>query len=285
MRHRIPLTIAAAALALAASAVPSWSQGASSQGASEPYGERAEVYTASTVPSKEVELAFDNPGKVAGVEVRSGDRVEVGQVLMRQDDRAEQAQRERLLAEADVAARVEIAEKRRDLARKQADRLEQRVDTGSANVTEFEEKVLEAEIAQTQIGEEQRQGRAAEASVRVLQVQIDQKTLSSPIDGIVQEVEADAGEIYGPQTPALKIVAIDPLEVESLLIPNHVAAGLRVGDTAEVRFPGDDAFRQAEVVFIDPVADKTSNTRRVRFEVPNPDRRPAGENVEVRLPQ
>ena len=241
-------------------------------------------YVGATQPSKTVDLAFDNLGKVSAVEVKAGDTVEAGQVLMVQDARAEEARLRRLQEEADVAARVRVAEERRDLAALQADRAETNLRQGSGTQVEVEEAMLERKIAETQILEEQRQGRAAEASVQEIRVTIDQKELVAPVAGVVREVEAQVGEIFGPQTPALQIVAIDPIEVEAIEIPNEVVAGLSLGDTLGVRFPGEGEYRDATLTFIDPVADRSVSTRRIRLTLPNPDRRLAGEWVEVRLP-
>jgi RND family efflux transporter MFP subunit len=267
--------------------------GSHGHGAGMGLGRQAEpgVFEAFTNPSQEVDLAFSNIGQVAEVMVKPGDRVTAGQVLMRQDDRAELARLMRLEAEADVAARVQIAEQRRDLAKTQAEKFKTMLADGGGSPgsqREYEELVLNAAIAETQILEERRQGRAAEASVQELQVVMDQKLLRSPVDAVVQIVEAAQGEIFGPQTPAIRLVAIDPLEVEALFVPAEVVSQARVGDVAEVRFAhgqsGDwGEWMPATVTFIDPVADKTAGTRRMRLELPNPGDRPAGELVEIRL--
>src|SRR5688572_28401884 len=44
-----------------------------------------------TVPSKEMDLAFAVPGRVAEVAIKEGDVVEAGQLLMQQDVAADQA--------------------------------------------------------------------------------------------------------------------------------------------------------------------------------------------------
>ena len=156
------------------------------------------AYVGVTQPSKTVDLAFDNLGKVSAVEVRPGDPVEAGQTLMRQDARGEEARLRRLEEEADVTARVRVAQERRDLAALQFERAEKLLRDGGGSPVEVEEAGLERKVAETQILEEERQGRAAEASVQELQVVLDQKELASPVGGVVREVEAQVGEVFGP---------------------------------------------------------------------------------------
>ena len=235
-----------------------------------------------TQPSEEVELSFDNLGKISSVEVKPGDRVSAGDVLAVQDDRAEQAQKAAAEAEADVAGRVEVAEKRFELAKVQFERAEAGFDLGSTNQSEFEERRLERDIAEVQIGEEQKQGTVAEARVRQIDVVIDQKTLASPIDGIVRAVEAQPGEIFGPQTPAVSVVKIDPLYVE-FYAPADAAADMKQGDSVQVRYGDANQTQPATLVFLDPLVDEGTGTRRVRAEMPNPDGLPAGLGVRVRL--
>ena len=69
----------------------------------------AEEIEAVTKPSADIELSFVKAGAVAEVLVNEGDAVTVGQLLARQDDRAEQIQLLQLQAKASNKSRVEAA--------------------------------------------------------------------------------------------------------------------------------------------------------------------------------
>ena len=71
---------------------------------------RAEGIEAVTRPSADVLLSFVIPGQVKSVDVKAGDVVEAGQVLVRLDDAAERAQLEQLKAQAEDETRIEAAE-------------------------------------------------------------------------------------------------------------------------------------------------------------------------------
>lgn len=246
----------------------------------------SEVYLGETIPSERVELPFAELGKVAEVRVKEGDLVEAGDVLMVQDDRTDKAQLRALVAQADVAGRIALAEQRRDLAEVQLRRLDQKQrQGGNASAIEVEEAELNKAIAETQITEERRQGLVAEAEVEGQQVVVDERVLKSPASGVVRSIEASVGEVFGPQTPALTLVTIDPLEVEVELVPADIVADMKLGETVRVRYLDEDEWRDATITFIDPVVNVSTGRRFFKLEMPNPELRPAGLNVEVQVPE
>jgi hypothetical protein len=93
------------------------------------------------------------------------------------------------------------------------------------------------------------------------------------------------GEVFGPQTPALKVVKIDPLYVEVVEVPATQVMRMKVGDTVQVRYGEEDEWQDARIVFINPVGDPYGDSSRLAFraELPNPDGVPAGLAVQVRL--
>ncbi|MEM7809029.1 MAG: HlyD family efflux transporter periplasmic adaptor subunit [Planctomycetota bacterium] len=236
-----------------------------------------------TRPSKSFELAFSNVGKVAEVAVRPGDRVEMDQLLMRQDDRLERARLVELRAEADVAGRIATARQRADLAAVQEKRTELARDQGFGNQLELEEARINRVIAELQTDEEIRQGTAADARVDQLEIQIAQKAVNAPSAGIVRTIEAQVGEMHGPQNPTIELVVLDPLKVEILNLPPDRVASLAKGDEVMVRYGRDGSWQRATISFIDPIASAETNEQKVELELPNPELRAAGREVQVKL--
>ena len=92
-------------------------------------------------------------------------------------------------------------------------------------------------------------------------------------------------------TEVIRVVQIDPLWIDAP-VPLTQAVELKVGRTAQVVFGLPDKPTKAEpastslvvpgrVIFVGAVADAASDTLRVRIEVPNQAKRPAGEHVRV----
>jgi HlyD family secretion protein len=242
----------------------------------------AVVYQGKTKPAKEFELAFVNLGVVAEVAAKKGDRVEKGQLLAKQDTRSDEARLREAREEADISDRVELAVQRADLAAVQEERQQKLLDIGGGNPLELEEARLNRLTAQTQIKEERRQGRVAEARVAQIEALIDEKTMTAPAAGIVRRVESQVGEVASPQQPALLLVQIDPLEIDVFNVSVADAASLRAGDPVQVRY-GTGDWVDAEISFVDPVAIESTQDRGVVITLPNPEGRPAGLDVDVRF--
>ena len=283
-RRRPLLSAAVAALLLAAGTAAGVSAfQADGRGKASPASDS--VFDGKTAPSLEADLAFAGLGKISEVKVKEGATVKAGEVLMKQDERGDQARLKALQADADVSARVKIAEQKKELADTQLKRMEEMKAGGGAKQTELDEARINAAVAATQILEEKRQGLVAEAKADEQAIVLSDKTLSSPVDGVVQKLDAAEGEVFGPQTPAVKVVKIDPLYVKVILVPAAMVEKLRPGATVQVRYPGDDAWRDAKLLYAEPRANiGPGDPLPFTLELPNPDRRPAGLSVQIKLP-
>lgn len=237
-----------------------------------------------TLPSKEMDLAFPLLGHVSEVMVKEGDVVQAGQVLMKQDIAADTARLQGLEAKADVKVLVALAGRQKELAELELEAAKAAF-TAVADL-EVRRAELEVNIAETRIDEQTRQGKIDEFAAQEQRIMIDEKQMKSPVSGIVQKVDASVGEVFGPQTPALRIVKIDPLHVQVIQAPASMVMRMKVGDTVQVRYEDEDQWRDAKVTFIDPVGNPSGGTGRLRFkaELPNPENFPAGLSVKVRLP-
>jgi multidrug efflux pump subunit AcrA (membrane-fusion protein) len=285
-RNRRLAGLAFPALILAAGALTSVAPGVVQQDApaTRLYRELAPgVVPGTTAPSKEMDLAFADYGRVAEVTVKEGDRVEAGQLLMRQDLAADEALLRSLQVKADVAARVEVARTQLELAKVELEAI--RAASTAASDLEVQRAELEVKAAETRILEEERQGRFAAHDVEQQQARVDQRSMFAPDAGVVQKLDAAVGEVFGPQTPALKVVKIDPLYVEVVEVPATQVMRMKVGDTVQVRYGEEDEWQDARIVFINPVGDPYGDSSRLAFraELPNPDGVPAGLAVQVRL--
>jgi multidrug efflux pump subunit AcrA (membrane-fusion protein) len=79
------------------------------------------------------------------------------------------------------------------------------------------------------------------------------------------------------------VVQVDPLWIDAP-VPLAQAVGLKVGMTARVELAESGKkglLGEGRIIFVGAVADAASGTLRVKIEVPNKDRRPAGEHVLV----
>ena len=113
---------------------------------------------------------------------------------------------------------------------------------------------------------------------------MEQRTIRSPIDGVVTQLHRRIGEFVAPNNPdMMTVVELDPLLANfSALGPE--AMRLRVGQKVKVYFPSYDQAVNGIVDFIAPVTDAESGTVPFKVRIDNPDGKfRSGEQCELRV--
>lgn len=125
----------------------------------------------------------------------------------------------------------------------------------------------------------------AKLECETARLKADERSLRSPISGIVTKRLKEKGESVGRMEPVLEIMEIDQVYV-LLNLPEGVRTNLQHGATAEVKVisAGNGNEFSGKVDFIDPVVNPGSGLFRLKILVENPEAllRP-GMRAEVRL--
>ncbi|HEY7089063.1 MAG TPA: biotin/lipoyl-binding protein, partial [Tepidisphaeraceae bacterium] len=173
------------------------------------------IITADTAPSETPKLSFNFPGIVKEVLVKEGDVIKRGQPLMVQDDDIEQAELDRLKAEADSEARIDYYKADRDY--KQATR-DRKVNAAEGAFSDAEKDEAKADYvkAERQIDVANLDHNGDKIKGRQQALKVEKMTLKSTIDGIVQKIGVHAGELaeMDKDKPAINLVKNDPCYVE-----------------------------------------------------------------------
>jgi RND family efflux transporter MFP subunit len=243
-----------------------------------------------TRPSADIAASFALPGRIAGVYFQEGDTVKAGQVLIQQDDAPEQIQLAQLKAQSDDTTQIRASEA--SLAQKRVDlqKLEKAAASKAATALEVQHAKLDVTIAELSLDLAKFEHEQAGRKYQELKIRVEHMQIKSPIDGLIEKVDVEVGESVNTTTAeVIRIVQIDPLWIDAP-VPLAQAVDLKVGRTAQVIFGLPDKPTKAEqaaanvvtqgrVIFVAAVADAASGTLRVRIEVPNKAKRPAGEHV------
>lgn len=240
--------------------------------------------TAITIPSADVTLSFVQPGRIAEVRVREGESVKAGQVLVVQDDAVERAKLAQLEAESLDTTQIQAADA--SLAQKKVDlkKIETAAARNAATELELEYARLNVTIAGLSLQVAIFEHEQAKRKFDEAKLQIDNMSLKSPIGGSVEKIDVETGESINVLESAIRVVQIDPLWID-VPVPMPQAMNLRYGAAAAVEFPEPKkATAEGMVIYIGAVADAASGTLRVRIQVPNKAKRPAGEHVQVLFP-
>lgn len=237
---------------------------------------------AETKPSADVTLSFVQPGQIAKVNIREGDSVNIGDILVQQDDSVEKVSLAILEAQSKDKTQIQAAEARLEQSKIDLKRREDKplaVTASEIDYARLNMNIAELSLRLTILENEQAQKKYEEAKL-----QIERMSLKSPIEGWIEKIEIETGESVNALDDVVRVVRIDPLWID-VDIPLTQRANLKYGDTAMVEFSTPDITNvEGTVIFIPAVADFASTTIRIRIQVPNKTNRPAGERVLVTLP-
>jgi RND family efflux transporter MFP subunit len=221
-------------------------------------------------PQQIVKLASPVVGMIARLDVDRGDIVRQGQILGKIEDGVEAAALALARARASNHSGVKSAEARAQFLRFKHERLDELHAKSVSSLASLQEAEAEAQVAEQQVKEAQLNRELALLEVTHAEEVLNQRTLRSPINGVVVERLLVPGEYRNDQSPVLTLAQIDPLRVE-VFVPTAHFGQIRVGSKAEVR-PEEpiSGIHVATVTVVDHVLDAASGTFGVRLTLPNP---------------
>jgi RND family efflux transporter MFP subunit len=233
-------------------------------------------------PQQVVRLASPIVGVIARLDVDRGDVVRQGQIVGKLEDGVEAARLALARARATNEHVIRSAETRLRYLRRKHGRLNELHGKAISSLASLEEAEAEAKVAEQQVKEAELNKEFARLEAEYAEEILKQRTLRSPIDGVVVERLLVPGEYRNEQTPILTLAQIDPLRVE-VFVPTAYYGQIRSGSKAVVRpeqpIGGD---HMATTIVVDQVLDSASGTFGVRLALPNPQFRiPAGIRCKV----
>lgn len=226
-------------------------------------------FTGRVEPVDAVEIRPRVSGTVDAVRYREGDVVAAGAVLFVIDPRPYRAALDRAQAElARVKARLALARTNRDRADKLA--------AGGAIPG------VERDSATTAVSELEAEIQAANAAVRLAQLDLGFTHVRAPIAGRTGQAMVSVGDYVaaGPAPGLLTtVVSVDPVHVgfdadEDTFLRHHALTSHKEGHAAEVGLADETGFPHTGTIdFVDNQVDGATGTIRVRAVVPNRDGR------------
>jgi RND family efflux transporter MFP subunit len=221
-------------------------------------------------PSLTVKLGSPVMSVLSEVLVDRGDVVKKGQVIAKVESAVEQAAV--ATNEARTASSAEIESKQATLDQKSGV-YKRKLELQTKNVTsaqDVETAQAEYNVAKQELELARLNRQMAELEAKRLRALLEQRTIRSPIDGIVVQRSLGPGEYVRQDANVITVAGIDPLSVEAYL-PVRYFGSIKVGDVATV-YPDDPVGgdHKATVSIVDQVFDAASGTFGVRLNLPNP---------------
>jgi len=233
-------------------------------------------------PSLVVKLGSPVSSVLSEVSVDRGDHVKQGQVVARVESSVEEAvvasDQARAESTAEIEAKQALLDQKSGIINRKAGLQQLHVtSTQDLENAQAEYNVAKQEVTLARLGRHM-----AEIELQRARAMLEQRTIHSPIDGVVTQRALGPGEYIHQDGHIVIIARVNPLNVEAFL-PVRYFGLVKLGQSAHVR-PDDPVGgdRVAEVSVVDQVFDAASGTFGVRLKLANPDNSvPAGLRCQV----
>ncbi len=225
-----------------------------------------------TEPFRQIELASDEAGTIAELNVVEGSVVDNGEILARLDDRVQLLQVESAQHLVNATSALDAARKLLKKRQMIADRIEELVSTGHATTSEMIRADLERSIAHAKYLAAEEEAVSREIDLRRANVMLERRSIRAPFDGVVSKVHRKQGEFLSPLRP--EIVTL--IQIDTLLavfnIPSDMINSFERGREYTISF--DNGMQVAGTVHqIGVATDAESGTVQIKIKLDNSDRR------------
>ncbi len=216
-------------------------------------------------------LSAQLPGQVQTVNVKEGDRVQKGEVIVAldQSDLQNQLQQAQALLDSSQAT-LEQAKIAYDNAQANFQRYQALYQSGAVSLSQLQQITESRDIALSQYQAAQSAGiSGAQQKIQAIRLNIDKMTIRSPIDGIVATCSVSVGDNVAPGMPLATVVATDNLVLTGNVSESAVNY-LKQGQDATVASDSvSNQTFQGKVNYISPVSIPTGQFFPVKVTVRN----------------
>jgi len=223
-------------------------------------------------PEMYIDISSPVSGVIESVFVKKTDSIVKGQKLAKLNASVE-------LARMNVAKQVAMMDNqiyakgvKLSYAKRKSKRIAGLFEENASSAQEQDEAATELKIARVEAVEIKLDKKKNELKLILAKAELEQKTITSPIDGIVVEQYLMPGELV-QNKPILQLAKINPLLVE-VVAPANVFGQVKPGMSVEVKpdFPVNSSYT-ATVTIVDRIIDAASGSFTIQLALPNPEKK------------
>ncbi len=227
-------------------------------------------------PSEIVDIGSAVPGVVEIIHAYRSDLVKKGAVVVEIESSVQRATLAVAKVRAGLNTAIELHQENVAFGYLTRKRKLELLKKSAISIQNVDQSKTETRVAELQVRQEKDNKRIAGLEYRRARAILQQRTIHSPVDGVVMERFKSVGE-YVEDEPLLRIAQLDPLHVE-VIVPvsylGHIVPGMQAEVTSIL---AESGTYRATVERVDRVADAASGTYGVRLSLSNPDYKiPAG---------
>ena len=191
------------------------------------------------LPVEQSKLSFEISGKIKNIYVDVGDDVKEGQVLAKLDDR-------------EALARLNQVKASYDLSKQVFERFQDLRNQGHISLQELDKATSDLTIAKSEY--------------EFYAVKLEQTSLMSPYDGVIQNRFLDSGTVINQGIPILEIIDSNYVEAH-ISMPVQYLNDMRIGNDYDFEIDGKDL--KAQLSRLAPMSPGGSDSRLAIFKFNN----------------
>jgi RND family efflux transporter MFP subunit len=220
-------------------------------------------------PCQVIDITTPFHDRLTALHVKEGDAIQAGQLLAELDTRLLNAQLNKAQATISFHADIDAARATVRQAKNRLQMLQKLQKTGNVHPQELLSATTQLTLAKAELLRVREQKQLRELEVETILARIEEKKLTSPIDGVVIKINRQPAEMTGgpDQLPLLSLVQLDPLTATFHLDP---ATASQLRTEKAVTLNNNGLPLSGSVEFVSPVIDAQSGTVTVRISIPNP---------------
>lgn len=221
-------------------------------------------------PEMYIDLSSPVDGVLESVLVKKSDFIQKGQILAMLESSIEQARVNLAKQEASIDNQIRANQIRYEFARRKNKRLGKLYKKNAVPFQEIDQAETEVALAKKELLQAKLDKKKAQLKLDLAVAELNQKTIKSPINGIVIERHLMPGESVD-DNPILQLAKVDPLLVE-VVAPSELFGLIKTGSKVEIRpdAPLNSSYK-ATVSVVDRIIDAASGSFSIRLALPNPD--------------
>ena len=166
------------------------------------------------------EVTADTQGKVIAVMIERGQRVKMGDPVVRLDVRSA------ALSSREAQANLAAARSQKELAEGECKRVQSLLDKGAITRSEYDRQMAACTGAVQQVA-------AAQARTEMISKSVSDGLVRAPFDGMVADKNVSPGEWVAPGRPLFTLVDDDPLKIE-LSVPEKAVRAIRLDQLVRI---------------------------------------------------
>ncbi len=239
-----------------------------------------------TEPAARIEVAAREPGIVAKVHVKPGDKVDAGDLLAELDKTIALAEVGGARVTAQAEGRIAAAEARKEHAERRMTEFEKLEKSRAVRPMEVLAARAEFQIAEAELLIAQEDRQVAALALERAQSRLSLLDIRAPFSGLVETVHREVSELVGSGGDAriVTLLILDTL-FSDLFLPAECFDNVSEGDPVEVFLPRHQLTVPARVRDLGAEVDAPTGMRRLGLKIQNPDYEMlAGERLVFKLP-